>query len=63
MNLTDRQKELIKDLLSTYYYYTITNYYKEDWIEFYFDNGVYSIYKKDYDIVCEIIDYIKGVKS
>lgn len=65
MNLTDRQVELISDLLETYYhniFWDNVNVYIKC-KEFWFNNKVYSIREEDYDIVCEIIDYIKGVKN
>lgn len=65
MNLTDRQVKLIEDLLNTYrrkiYYGTGAE--PKDSMYFVFDNKVYHILKSDYDKVCEIIDYIKGVKK
>lgn len=68
MNLTDRQVELIGDLLITYDNYG--KYFNEDnWDEeigvkeFIFNNKVFQILEPDYNKVCEIIDYIKGVKN
>lgn len=65
MNLTERQIELIEDLLKTYtrkIYYGVGKL-PEETMYFVFDNKVYHICKVDYDKVCEIIDYIKGVKK
>ena len=60
MNLTDRQVELIENLLMTYEHNAdLCRICKFFW----FNNKAYSIRKKDYDKVCEIIDYIKGVKK
>lgn len=68
MNLTERQVELIGDLLITYE--NFGKYYNEDNCdeeigveEFIFNNKVFQILETDYDKVCEIIDYIKGVKK
>lgn len=65
MNLTNRQKELIEDLLSTYQFYCRESEYvmKEDKTDFNFNGKVYMICDTDYKEVCEIIDYIKGVKN
>ena len=68
MNLTDRQVELIEDLLITYTSYRkwlIEKYGDEEWevVDFVFNNKTYIILEFDYKKVCEIIDYIKGVKS
>ena len=68
MNLTDRQVELIGDLLITYENYG--KYVNEDYydkeiraVKFIFNNKVFQILEPDYNKVCEIIDYIKGVKN
>lgn len=68
MNLTDRQVELIEDLLITYNAYRrwfIEKYGDEEWevVDFVFGNKTYKILELDYNKVCEIIDYIKGVKK
>ena len=65
MNLTDRQVELIEDLLETYYHniYWDNVYVCIKCKDFWFNNTLYSIREKDYDKVCEIIDCIKGVKK
>ena len=61
MNLTDRQVELIVDLLETY---EICNnrlvFPRKD---VHFNGNTYKIAEIDYYKVCEIIDYIKGVKK
>lgn len=68
MNLTERQVELIKDLLITYSDYG--KYFNEEYcdkeieiVEFIFNDNVYQILEPDYNNVCEIVDYIKGVKK
>lgn len=68
MNLTDRQVELIEDLLVTYNAYR--NCFIEEYgdegigvVDFVFNNKTYTILETDYKEVCEIIDYIKGVKK
>jgi hypothetical protein len=66
MNLTDRQEQLIIDLLETYEGYRI--YFEEDYGKhetksFIFKDVIYIVLKCDYKNVCEIIDYIKGVKK
>ena len=63
MNLTDRQKVLIYDLLYTYQFYCKENYYEEDYQDFVFGDRIFKIGNDDWKVVCEIIDYIKGVKS
>lgn len=63
-NLTDRQVELIEDLLSTYQFYCMESEYviEEEKNDFQFNGRIYKIADTDYKEVCEIIDYIKGVK-
>lgn len=66
MNLTNRQEQLIIDLLETYEGYRI--HFEKDWgkhetKDFIFEDVVYGILEIDYYKVCEIIDYIKGVKK
>lgn len=68
MNLTDRQVDLIEDLLITYNAYRkcFIEEYGDEEIgvnEFVFNNKTYTILETDYKKVCEIIDYIKGVKK
>lgn len=63
--LTDRQIELIEDLLNVYkFHYMNSRIIKasEGYI-FQFNGEGYVIWKQDYKQVCEIIDYIKGVKK
>ena len=65
-NLTDRQVELIKDLLAVYG--TFCKYYERKYGKqgektIIFNCIVYIVLEVQYDIVCEIIDYIKGVKK
>lgn len=64
--LIDRQVELIKDLLATYEGYR--TYYEHEYGKherktILFDGVVYKVLEVDYKKVCEIIDYIKGVKN
>lgn len=65
-NLTDRQVDLITDLLATYEgyrtYYEL-DYGKHERKTILFNGIVYKVLKVDYKEVCEIIDYIKGVKK
>lgn len=63
--LTDRQVELIEDLLSTYECYCKVSKYviEEETCGFQFNGETYKIAETDYKKVCEIIDYIKGVKK
>ena len=62
--LTDRQVGLIKDLLNTYQFFcTECKFRKEETKPFIFNNFTYRIWEADYKQVCEIIDYIKGVKK
>ena len=61
MNLTDRQVELIVDLLETYE--ICNSRFMFPCKDFHFNGNTYKIAESDYDIVCEIIDYIKGVKN
>ena len=68
MNLTDRQVELIRDLLISYEAYrkcfiNENGYEICDDVDFVFNGISYSILEPDYDNVCEIIDYIKGVNK
>lgn len=61
-NLTDRQVELILSLLSTYHCVARDFvFYNHKIFQFY--GREYKILDKDYNKVCEIIDYIKGVKN
>lgn len=64
MNLTDRQEQLIFDLLKTYAYLCNDIAISlEEVTPFTFMGECYDILDSDYDNVCEIIDYIKGVKK
>lgn len=64
--LTDRQVKLINDFLATcegyrtYYEHEYGNHERKTII---FNGIVYKILEVDYKEVCEIIDYIKGVKK
>ncbi len=62
--LTDRQVELITNMLTRYdFFYKNSDYrFINNYYEFYFNEKTYKIARIDYDDVCEIIDYIKGVK-
>lgn len=60
--LTDRQVELIKDLLETYEF-CYKHSRETGYICFHFNGKIYTISAMDYNKVCEIIDYIKGVKK
>lgn len=66
-NLTERQVELIEDLLMTYEKFAkfaiFAGIHKSEIKKFVFNAKDYYIWKKDYKRVCEIIDYIKGVKK
>ena len=64
-NLTDRQINLIIDLLNTYQFFCTECEFvmEEDRCDFQFEGKTYKIAETDYKIVCEIIDYIKGVKK
>lgn len=62
MNLTERQVELILSLLATYSY-VARDFIFIDFKEIHFYGRTYKILAENYDIVCEIIDYIKGVKK
>lgn len=61
-NLTDRQVELIEDLLKTYEF-RYKHSRETSYICFHFNGEFYTISAMDYNKVCEIIDYIKGVKK
>lgn len=61
-NLTDRQVGLIKYLLETYEF-CYKHSRETSYICFHFNGNFYTIYAMDYNKVCEIIDYIKGVKN
>lgn len=61
-NLTDRQNELIISLLRVYHSRAF-HWVMEEQKEFIWNNITYNILIDDYDNVCEIIDYIKGVKN
>lgn len=57
------KKSLIIDLLQTYQFYCIG--FNDEQVELktiYFDGYSYKICPSDYDVVCKIIDCIKGVK-
>ena len=62
-NLTNRQVELIKELLATYggfcTYYE-HEYGKQGKKTILFDCIVYKVLEDDYNKICEIIDCIKG---
>lgn len=60
-NLTKRQNELIISLLRVYHSRAF-HWVKEKQKEFIWNNRTYNILIEDYEDVCEIIDYIKGVK-
>lgn len=62
-HLSERQTCLIRNLLGTYAYSSVA--YDETIIQrtIIFDGREYLIDDYDYPIVCEIIDYIKGVKQ
>ena len=59
MNLTDRQKELIEFLLKK----SCKDYHSDVDKIIIFNGKEYKFYPQHYKIVCEIIDYIKGVKN
>lgn len=63
-HLTERQTCLIRNLLATYEFYYINHETYED-IDLkiiIFNGDLFRVTEDDYPIVCEIIDYIKGVK-
>ena len=63
--MTNRQVELIGDLLATYDAYRKDfneRYGKHDTKVFIFNDLEYIVLGVDYTNICEIIDYIKGVK-
>lgn len=63
-NLTERQVELIKDLLWTYSKLVkLLKFEKSETKQFIFNDFTYRIWKESYKQICEIIDYIKGVKK
>lgn len=62
MDLTNRQVTLIENLLMKYHA-TFKTFRTCPTKQFIFNGQIYYLKAKDYKIVCEIIDYIKGVKS
>lgn len=64
-NLTDRQVELIEKLIIAFCAKAIYGGGTDikECTEIWFNNREFLIKKVDYHPICEIIDYIKGVKK